>query len=104
MNKWKLGFGLCLTLLILISTVLMYVIIDQAVTISYFEQTINQQAESNAVIADLLVKESAEYSQKDFLYLLRQAYPDGFIVEEGNAIFIERNEFIFLNGKLSSAK
>ena len=104
MNKWKLSFWVCFSLLLLSSSILLYGIVDQAVTITYMEQGFEDRLAANEVLGNLIVKGAAQHNQADFLHLLRQAYPDGFIVQEGNTILIGRNEFVFVNDKLSSVK
>ena len=104
MNKWKLLFWVCFAFLILSNVVLIYEIIDQAVTISYMRQGYEDQIKAKELLGNLVVKGGREYSQKDFLHLLRQAYPEAFIVEEGNVITIGQNEFTFSNGILIDAK
>lgn len=104
MNKWKLAFWVCFALLISSNVVLIYGIFDQAVTITYMEQGFEDQIKANELLGNLIVKGGSQYSQEDFLHLLRQVYPEAFIVQEANVIAIGQNKFTFLNGKLISAK
>ena len=104
MNIWKWAFWVCLSLLLISSSVLLYGIIDQAITISYMEEEFEQQREANQVLGNLIVKGGKSYSQADFLHLLRQAYPDEFIVQEGNVISMGQNQFHFTDSRLSSVR
>ncbi|MEJ2610804.1 MAG: hypothetical protein P8179_12155 [Candidatus Thiodiazotropha sp.] len=104
MNIWKLSFWVCFALLILSNVVLIYTIIDQAVTISYMGQGYEDQTKAKKLLGNLVVKGGRKYSQNDFLHLLRQAYPEALIVEDGDVITIEENMFTFSNGVLIDAK
>jgi len=77
---------------------------DQAISYSYLDTSYEDQVKSNAVLGNLIVKGSKSYNQKDFLFLLRQAYPNEFIVEEGNKITMGFNVFEFENNQLVKAQ
>ena len=104
MNKWKWAFWICFVLLIASSSVLLLGIVDQAITITYMEQGFEDQRKANEVLGNLIVRGGKDYTQADFLHLLRQAYPDEFIVQEGSVISMGQNEFTFSQGRLSGAK
>ncbi|MEJ2621630.1 MAG: hypothetical protein P8163_15625 [Candidatus Thiodiazotropha sp.] len=104
MNRWKLSFWVCFALLILSNVTFIYTIFDQAVTISYMKQGYKDQTKAKQLLSNLVVKGGRAYSQKGFLHLLSQTYPEAFIVEEGNVITIGQNLFRFSNGILIDAK
>jgi len=51
-----------------------------------------------------MIHGSSDYSQKDFLHLLRQVNPKDFIVEEGQEIRSGGNVFTFKNDRLTEVK
>lgn len=104
MNKWKWAFFICLAVLLLSGLFFVYSAIDQSVSYTYLEVSYDDQVAANKVLGNLIVQGGKEYSQKDFLHLLRQAYPQEFIVEEGNMIIMGHNQFKFENDRLISAK
>jgi hypothetical protein len=104
MNKWKVSFFICLSCLVLTLLGSVYILFDQAVSYSYLSTSYEDQVKSNAVLGNLIVKGSQNYNQKDFLFLLRQAYPKEFIVEEGHKIIMGFNVFEFENNKLVKAQ
>jgi hypothetical protein len=104
MNKWKVSFFVCLGLLVITFLGGAYMLFDQAISYSYLDTSYKDQVKSNAVLGNLIVKGSKSYNQKDFLFLLRQAYPKEFIVEEGNKISMGFNVFEFENNQLVKAQ
>ena len=104
MNKWKIAFFVCLPLTVLSLLFSFYVVIDNGVSYTYLEVSYNDQVRANEVLGDLIVRGGQQYSQKDFLHLLRQAYPEGFIVEEGAVIKMASNVFEFQDDKLIKAR
>jgi len=104
MNKWKWAFWICFALLVTSSSVLLLGIVDQAITITYMEQGLDDERKANEVLGNLIVQGGKDYTQADFLHLLRQAYPDDFIVQKGSAISMGHNEFTFSQGRLSGAR
>lgn len=104
MNKWKVSFFVCLGCLVATLLGATYMLFDQAISYSYLSTSYEDQVKSNAVLGSLIVKGSKSYNQKDFLFLLRQAYPKEFIVEEGNKITMGFNVFEFENNQLVKAQ
>jgi len=104
MNKWKWAFFVCLSVLVLSGLFFIYSAIDQGVSYTYLEVSYDYQVAANKVLGNLIVQGGKEYSQKDFLHLLRQAYPKEFIVEKENMIIMGHNQFKFENDRLVSAK
>ena len=104
MNKWKAAFFATLALLLTSITLLGYATLDTGISYTYLEVSYNEQVQANQVLGNLIVKGGQEYSQKDFLHLLRLNYPKEFIVEEGNKIIMGSNTFAFENDKLAYAR
>ena len=104
MNRWKTSFILCFTLLILTIFLAGYLLLDGGISSSYRQVSLDDQIEANKVLGKLVVNGSPEYSQKDFLYLLRMSFPAELIVEEGNIMSLGSNKFKFENDRLVSAQ
>lgn len=100
MNRWKVAFFTCLVFLILSNLLFVYSIIDQGVSYTYLEVSFDEQLHANEVLGNLIVRGGGNYSQKDFLHLLRQAYPNEFIVEKDNRISMGPNSFEFKYDRL----
>jgi len=103
LSKWKISFFVCLIIFAATFVLLIYNTIDLGVSYTYLEQSYDEQLQANKVLGNLIVKGSQQYTQKDFLHLLRLEYPDEFIVEEGNKIKMGWNVFTFKNNKLEAA-
>lgn len=104
MNKWKISFFVCLSILLASTTILIYLLVDQTVTYSYQVTHIAEQAQAKKLLGNLVVAGAKDYTQEDFLHLLRQSNPDAFIVEEGHLISIEGVIFAFENDQLVAVK
>jgi len=104
MNKWKIAFFLSLLPLILSGLFSLFLLLDKGTAYTYLEVSYHDQVEANKVLGNLIIQGAQQYSQNDFLHLLRQEYPDAFIVEEGNAIKMGTNVFEFQNNKLSQVR
>ncbi len=100
MNKWKVTFFIILIALILSNGFWLYTTIDLGVSYTYQQASLDDVEEANKFLGELIVKGSKEYKQKDILYLLRQSYPNAFIVEEDNFIKINNVTFEFKNNTL----
>ncbi len=79
----------------------LYSAIDAGITYTYQQVSLDDLSDSHQFLGELVVKGGKEYSQKDILHLVRQSYPNAFIVEEGNKILVNKVTFTFKNGKLS---
>ena len=104
MNKWKVSFFVCLGVLVAILLGSAYVLVDQAISYDHLNTSYKDKVEANAILGSLLVTNSESYTQKDFLFLLRQAYSKELIVEEGNKISMGFNVFEFENNQLVKAQ
>lgn len=100
MNRWKVLFFLCLPLLCITSLVTLFLLLDNGTAYTYLEVSYIDQLQANEVLGNLVVKGGQEYTQKDFLHLLRQEYPSEFIVEEGDIVKMGASSFEFQNNRL----
>jgi hypothetical protein len=103
-RRWKWAFFACLLITILSNGYFIYALIDAGITKAYADVGYEDQRKANEVLGSLIVKGSKTYSQRDFLVLLRQAYPKEFIVEEGSKITMGPNSFTFENDRLVHAR
>ncbi|OOE91919.1 hypothetical protein BZG76_08705 [Salinivibrio sp. AR647] len=74
---------------------------DAGITYTYQQVSLDDLNDAHSFLGDLVVKGGKDYSQKDILHLVRQSYPNAFIVEDGNKIIVNNVTFIFEGGKLS---
>jgi len=100
MKKWKPLFYSCLILLIVSNLFWVYKTIDAGTSMTYQGVTIQDQEQVIEILGELIIEGADNYSQKDILHILRQKYPDGFIVEEQNKIIYEGIHFKFRNDSL----
>ena len=100
MNKWKVAFFVMLTTLILSNGFWVCSAIDSGISYTYQQASLDDIGEANKFLGELIVKGGKEYNQKDILHLIRQSYPNAFIVEEDNLIKINYVTFEFKNNKL----
>ena len=101
MNRWKVAFFVCLGFAAISISTLLYGILDQAVTLTYQQDSCDSISRGSDILGNIIVKRGQRYSQADVLHLLRQEYPDAFIVESGDRISMRDVSFCFENGKLS---
>jgi hypothetical protein len=99
-NKWKTSFFIALFALVVSNVFWLYFVVDQAISYGYLSDEYQHKTASVKGLGELIVKGSQDYEQKDILYLLRQANPDSFIVEEGSEIHTDFGTFVFENSKL----
>ena len=104
MNKWKISFFTSLIVSIFSIVFAVLVVLDNGISYTYLEVSYNDQLKANEVLGNIIVKGGEQYTQSDFLHLLRQAFPDELIVEEDNIIKIGFNTFEFKDNKLIKAR
>ncbi len=100
MKKWKIAFFVVLVALLASNIFWFMSILDQGITYTYQQVTVDDQKKSIETLGTLVVQNSQNMNQKDILHLLRKAAPDAFIVEENNIISVEGLKFEFENGTL----
>jgi hypothetical protein len=85
-KNWRTAFAVLLCLSAAVVALLVYTIVDQAVSLTYMNEGYRntEAALSNlATIAPLLSESS---TQADVVYLLRRSWPDSFIVEKEDTV------------------
>ncbi|WP_421774629.1 Imm58 family immunity protein [Gracilimonas sp.] len=102
MKNWKTLFFSSLVLLVVTNLFWLYKSLDYGVSLTYQEDSYEKQKQVIGILGDLIVEGAQDYSKKDVLFLLRQKYPDGFIVEEENKVIYEGIYFDFENDSLVS--
>jgi len=102
MNIWKTSFFITLLILIVTNLFWLYVVIDNGVTYTYQQTSLNEKDKAIDMLGSLIVKGGQRYTKKEILHLLRQANQDAFIVDEKNTIDVDGVQFIFNHGKLSN--
>ncbi|MEP1150345.1 MAG: hypothetical protein ABJH08_01345 [Balneola sp.] len=102
MKKWKTLFFSSLVLLVVTNLFWLYEAIDTGVSQTYQQDSFEKQERVIEILGDIIVEGAQNYSKVDILFLLRQNYPDGFIVEEENKVIYEGIYFEFKNDSLVS--
>lgn len=92
MNKWKVAFFTCLSLLIILSVCSAYMVINQAVSYTYLSDSLEKSNRDQNLLIDLIPKNT---SKKDLVFLLRQARPDEIVVEKDNYVRIYELTFVY---------
>ena len=77
-----------------------YQVLDQGITVTYHQVTIDNQKKSIEILGRLIKQNASNLNQKDILYLLRKSSPEAFIVEERNLVILDGLKFEFSDGKL----
>ncbi len=102
MKKWKILFFTSLVLLVVTNLFWLYKSIDIGITQTYQGDSTEKQEEVIGILSELIIEGAKKYSQEDILFLLRQKYPDGFIVMEENKVIYYGIHFEFENDSLVS--
>ena len=100
MRGWQLAFTISVVVLLATNAFWAFTVIDQGVTLMYSDMTQRTQARAIQDLGALIVKGADSYTKKDILFLLRQARPDAFIVDNGDAVSYEGITFRFASDKL----
>src|SRR6056297_2779823 len=102
MKKWKTLFFFSFVLLVVSNLFWIYTSLDAGVTQTYRNDSIEKQEKVINLLGEMVVEGSKKYSQQELLFLLRQKYPDGFIVEQENEVIYQGVHFEFENDSLVS--
>lgn len=102
MKNWKTAFFVCLVALVISNGYLSFQLLDEGITNTYKSETMEKQDEALRLLGEIIVEEGKTYTQKDILFLLRQKYEDGFIVEDSNSVSYQGIKFLFENDSLVS--
>ena len=89
MNKWRIAFFTTLVLSLLGIGVLIYRIIDQAVTLTYVTDGYRRTEKDLQVLAETFPRDI--YRKKDIVVVLRKIDPKAFIVETKCAVRVGIN-------------
>jgi len=101
-KNWKTAFFVCLVALVISNGYLSFQLLDEGITNTYKSETMEKQDEALRLLGEIIVEEGKTYTQKDILFLLRQKYEDGFIVEDSNSVSYQGIKFLFENDSLVS--
>ena len=93
MRRWKIVFAVVIVVLITSNAFWAYAVLDQSVTAKYAGQVLDVQARAIERPGRPIVQDSGSHSRQDVLFLLRQADPDAFIVDDGQTIGYEGISF-----------
>lgn len=101
-KSWKAGFWVCFFILLVSNAYWCLVVIDQAATNKYTEIELHSQKQAVNVLGNLIVAGIESTSKKDVVFLLRQANPDAFIVDDKEQVIYQNISFYFKNNRLVS--
>ncbi len=101
-KSWKAGFWCCFIALLVSNVYWCLVVIDQAATNKYTEMELHSQKEAVSELGNLIVTGIESTSKKDVVFLLRQANPDAFIVDDKEQVIYQNISFYFKNDRLVS--
>ena len=104
MNNWKIAFFLAVFALVLSSGYWLFRLFDAGISYSYLHDSYNEQTRKVETLGNLIVLGSADYSKADIVHLLRQADPDGFIVEEEGRVIYAGLNFTFVDDRLTDVQ
>ena len=92
-KRWRLAFLVSAGLLVPLVCFLAYLVIDQAVTLSYISDSTDSMAEDYRTLAAAFPRD--RYDKKDILTVLRRNAPTAFIVETKCTVELEGVRFEF---------
>lgn len=101
-KSWKAGFWCCFIGLLVSNVYWCLVVIDQAATNKYTEMELHSQRQAVSELGNLIVTGIESTSKKDVVFLLRQANPDAFIVDDEEHVIYQNISFYFNNDRLVS--
>lgn len=101
-KSWKAGFWFCFIVLLVSNAYWCLVVFDQALTNKYTEMELHSQKQAVIELGNLIVTGIESTSKKDVVFLLRQANPDAFIVDDKQQVIYQDISFYFKNDRLVS--
>ncbi|MEC9261306.1 MAG: hypothetical protein VYD53_08215 [Pseudomonadota bacterium] len=101
-KSWKDGFWFCFFVLLVSNAYWCLVVIDQAATNKYSAMELHSQKQAINELGNLIVTGIESTSKKDVVFLLRQANPDAFIVDDKEQVVYQNISFYFKNDRLVS--
>ena len=100
MKGWKLAFIVSVLVLLVTNAMWANALIDQGITLKYAHAMNYEKGRAIRDLGALVVQGAASYTKKDVLFLLREAKPEAFIVDEGETLNCEGIQFRFSEGRL----
>ena len=108
-GKWRIAFFAMLAVAMTAVAVLLYVLLDQAVTMTYMSDGYRRTEHDFKVLAQAFPRD--RYHKKDVVVMLRRIEPKGFIVETKCAVqlnglrfeFNARDELVGISTKAESS-
>ena len=101
-KSWKAGFWCCFIVLLVSNAYWWLVVIDQAAKNKYTEMELHSQKQAVSELGNLIVTGIESTSKKDVVFILRQANPDAFIVDDEEHVIYQNISFYFKNDRLVS--
>jgi|TARA_B110000908_G_C10068914_1_gene364162 hypothetical protein len=98
MNKWKIGFWVSTTLLIISMAIGAYILVDQSVTIMYMQEGYNDTENDLKTISKII--NETDLSKVEIVKKLKDHRLVEFMDFRSDTIGLERVQLIFKNGKL----
>ena len=94
-NGWKIAFFLILIALLGVSGMAAYLVLDQAVSLTYLKEGYQDTEDGLRVLRNLLPEVSRSADRRDFLAVLRKQNPKALITDDGEGIGIGFLGFTF---------
>ena len=102
MNKWKIGFWICLTLLIGVTLFGLYSIIDQGVSLTYLRESYDDTDQDLDTIIELI--NETNLTKEQIKEKLKNHDLFEFMDFNQNEVHIHRLTLIFEDGRLNEIK
>ena len=104
-NRWRIAFFVLLAIWVTSVGILGYEIVDQAVTISYGQDSYDEAQRALTILKRLTPAVQGRNQRLAFLGLLREQNPKGFIVATDSTVEMDGLVFTFAgNGRLTTVK
>ncbi|MCU0417670.1 MAG: hypothetical protein MUE33_10855 [Cytophagaceae bacterium] len=100
MNKWKIAFWSCCTLLVLVSFFSAYLIIDQSVTLTYQKEGYTQTENDLNQLIEIIT--TTDFSKKQIQYKLKDHMLFEYMDFKSDTVALDRVLLIFEKGKLKN--
>ena len=98
MNKWKIAFWVCLTLLLLVTAFSTYCIIDQGVTLTYMKEGYTDTENDLDNISKII--NETDFSKNQIKTALKQHHLFEYMEFDKDTVSLDRVTLIFKNDKL----
>jgi len=102
MNKWKIAFWVCLTVLLLVTAIGVYSIIDQAVTLTYQKEGYTDTENDLNNLIEIISK--TDMSKIEIQKELKNHILYDYMDFKKDTISLDRISLIFDNNKLKTIK